>query len=302
MASQKTPEERAAWGAKMKAAREAKAAERARYTGVPEAIAELDAAVQTEAEENVDSDKSSVPATERVDKDGGNEVKGTDAKTEKTSVDPRDLKIASLEAEIEQMKEWWAAQQSALHQPAPVQIVQVPSDTEKVVMRWQAEVADDNVAVFGANGMWGQVTGKRGTVIVPKNEWSRFYTESIRNLLNNRWLVVLSGMSDDERVLYNCAYKPGEILDEQAFAKLLDMGEKLREIFPNLCTSHQEMIGRRIIEAWQNDTAFNLSRDLIVDLNRMSKKRYENLPKDDLRHKGIFWPVIEAMNEHEATA
>ena len=47
------------------------------------------------------------------------------------------------------------------------QVVQVMADTEKVVLRWMAPVADVNVAVFGANGMYGQVTGKNGTVIVP---------------------------------------------------------------------------------------------------------------------------------------
>ena len=78
-------------------------------------------------------------------------------------------------------------------------MVQVMADSEKVVMRFQAEVADDNVAMFGPEGMYGQVTGKTGTVTVPKSEWSRFYNESVRNMIARRWLIVLSGMDERER-------------------------------------------------------------------------------------------------------
>ena len=82
------------------------------------------------------------------------------------------------------------------------QVVQVMADTEKVTLRWCAPVADDNLAVFGPNGMYGTVTGKNGTVMVPKSEWSRFYDETARRLIERRWLVVLSGMTDDERADY----------------------------------------------------------------------------------------------------
>ena len=97
------------------------------------------------------------------------------------------------------------------------QVVQVMADTEKVTLRWCAPVADDNLAVFGPNGMYGTVTGKNGTVMVPKSEWSRFYDETARRLIDRRWLVVLSGMTDAERAVYHCAYRKGEVLDETAF-------------------------------------------------------------------------------------
>ena len=132
----------------------------------------------------------------------------------------------------------------------PAQVIQVVTpDSEKVTMRFQADVADDNVAVFGPSGLYGQVTGKMGTVVVPKAEWSRFYTDSVRRMIDRRWLVVLTGMSEDERKLFHCAYKMGEVLDEKAFAGLLDMGEELLKIFPELCISHQRMVGKAFWEA-----------------------------------------------------
>ena len=44
-------------------------------------------------------------------------------------------------------------------------IIQVQGDQEKIVLRFQAEVADDNVAVFGDGGYYGRVTGKRAELI-----------------------------------------------------------------------------------------------------------------------------------------
>ena len=300
MASNRTPEEKAAWAEKMKLARAAKAAEKAKfeaelaaeeekYGKAKKALAEMEANA-SQSHLGIKENKENA-ATENDPPVSDDMVQNVEP-----SKDPRDIKISELEEAIANLSAQLAKQQAS----QPVQIVQVAENAEKIIMRWQAEVADDNIAVFGPNGMWGQVTGKRGTVIVPKNEWSRFYTESIRNMINNRWLIVLSGMNEDERELYNCNYRQGEILDEQAFAKLTEMGNELQNIFPNLCTGHQEMVGRRIIEAWQNGLPFNLSRDTIVALNRESKKRYVDFPQNDPRRKGIFWPVIEAMNEQEA--
>lgn len=197
--------------------------------------------------------------------------------------------------ELEQLRELVLQLQRQLADTNP-RIIQVMADTEKVTMRFQAEIADDNVAVFGANGMYGQVTGKVGTVVVPKSEWSRFYDESNRRMIDRRWLIVLSGMSDEEREIYNCAYKEGEVLDEEAFRKLLSMGRELLAVFPKLCIEHQEMVGRRFIEAWESGAPEAQDRELIVALNEMSKESYRKAGVRDERRKGIFQPVIEGLN------
>lgn len=176
------------------------------------------------------------------------------------------------------------------------QVVQVVADTEKVVLRWCAPVADDNLAVFGPNGMYGTVTGKNGTVMVPKSEWSRFYDETARNLMNRRWLVVLSGMTEEERQLYHCAYRKGEILDEQAFRCVVSMGEKLLDIFDDLCTEHQEMAAKAYYEALERGEVTEKDRSLLKQLNALSRKRYADCPAEDPRRKGMFAPVIAALN------
>ena len=111
--------------------------------------------------------------------------------------------------------------------------------------------------------------------------------------------MVLTGMSEDERKLFHCAYKKGEVLDEKAFAGLLDMGEELLQIFPELCISHQRMVGKAFWEAYnQGDSRAN-DRTLIVKLNELSKKAAAG-SGDKLLEKGVFNPVIEAMNKKDA--
>lgn len=195
-----------------------------------------------------------------------------------------DSEIEALKSLVKQLQDQLAAQKP--------HVVQVMADTEKVVLRFQAEVADDNVATFGPEGMYGQVTGKTGTITVPKSEWSRFYNESVRNMIYRRWLIVLSGMDEQERELYGCNYKPGEILDELAFHKLLDLGRDLIAVFPALCDTHKEMVASRFLTAWMDGDSRAMDRDLIVALNELSK--------DDTHKKGMFQPIIEGLNAKDA--
>ena len=170
------------------------------------------------------------------------------------------------------------------------QVIQYSGDSEKVIMRFQAEVADDNVAEFGQGGMFGKVTGKRGTIQIPKSEFSRFYTEQTKWMMEKRWLIVLSGMTDEERELYGVKYRPGEVLDDMAFAKMLDMtDEEMLQTFPALCDSCRDMVARRFRDAYSKRDHRVVGRlDLVRALNRMSKEDYNGLPDSDLRKKGLF--------------
>lgn len=208
---------------------------------------------------------------------------GRKPKTEEPVVEKND-EVESLKQLVKQLQDQLAAQKP--------HVVQVMADTEKVVLRFQAEVADDNVATFGPEGMYGQVTGKTGTITVPKSEWSRFYNESVRNMIYRRWLIVLSGMDEQERELYGCNYKPGEVLDEMAFHKMLDLGRDLIAVFPALCDAHKEMVANRFLTAWMDWDPRAMDRDLIVALNELSK--------DDTHKKGMFVPIIEGLNAKDA--
>ena len=222
------------------------------------------------------------PATggEEEKKTGG---KGTRSETVPSSAAQKKEALAENDGEVEALKETVAKLQEQLQAALsakaaqPAQVIQVVTpDSEKGTMRFQADGAEDNGA-----------------------EWSRFYTDSVRRMIDRRWLVVLTGMSEDERKLFHCAYKKGEVLDEKAFAGLLDMGEELLKIFPELCISHQRMVGKAFWEAYnQGDSRAN-DRTLIVKLNELSKKAAAG-SGDKLLEKGVFNPVIEAMNKKDA--
>lgn len=197
--------------------------------------------------------------------------------------DEKNNEMAELRAQVARLTE-------QLNARSP-QIVQVMADTEKVALRFCSECAPDNVAIFGPGGMYGQVTGQTGMLSVPKTEWSRFMTESVRFLLSSRQLIVLSGLTDDERVMYGVDYKPGELLDEMAFTKLLDMGRELLAVFPKLCRSHQEMVASRFLTASLNGDPRADDRELMKALNTLSQENGQ---------PALFKPIIERMNERDA--
>lgn len=249
----------------------------------------------------VGEDGSETPLTELAP-----ELAGQEVQVEKEAVIPENAvpsapMMYTAEQVAQMMKEAAAAAVAEALKAIPQQpqVVQVMADTEKVVMRWMAPVSDENVATFGDNGRYGQVTGKNGTVMVPKSEWSRFYDETMRRFMDRRWLVVLSGMTDDERKLYNCNYRKGEIMDEKGFANIFAMGDELLDVFDDLCTEHQEMVAKSFCEAAQQGKLDDSWRGLVKRLNAKSKQRYKNLPAGDVRKKGMFQPVIEMLNGAE---
>ena len=249
----------------------------------------------------VGDDGSETPLTELAP-----ELAGQEVQVEKKAVIPENAVPAApmmyTAEQVAQMVQEAAAKavaEALKAIPQQPQVVQVMADTEKVVMRWMAPVSDENVAVFGENGRYGQVTGKNGTVMVPKSEWSRFYDETMRRFMDRRWLVVLSGMTDDERKLYNCDYRKGEVLDEKGFANIFTMGDELLDVFDDLCTEHQEMVAKSFCEAAQQGKLDDNWRGLVKKLNAKNKKRYKDVPAGDVRKKGMFQPVIEMLNGAE---
>lgn len=200
--------------------------------------------------------------------------------------------------EIEALKALVMRLQEQLATQKP-QIVQISADTEKVLLRFQAEVADDNLATFGAGGLYGQVTGKSGLVVVPKSEWSRFYNEQNKYLLDNRMLIVLSGLDEDELAICGLKYREDEILDQKAFHGLLDMGRDLIAIFPKLCAPHKEMVATRFITGYEQGHPTAHDRDLVVALNELSRKDFEKCDSKDPRKKGLFMPIIRQMNSKD---
>lgn len=292
MASEKkkmTPEQKKEFAERMEASKAKKAAEKA--------AKEKEIVVKAEDVTGVDENGRETPLTELEPSLAGQEV-SVPAEAVKAPEKAENAPRTYSAEEVQQMIAEGVAKALAQQQPQTI-VREVSPDVEKVYLLWQADVADYNVEEFGPNGLYGSITGPSGTIMVPKNEWSRFADEKNRRHLERRWLIVLSGMTDEERVMYGCKYSDGEILDKGAFVRVLDLGEQLLTIYPKLCPSHREMVARRFVDAYYAGDARARDRELITALNRISREQYKDLPEKDMRRKGAFWPIIEGLNAED---
>ena len=220
------------------------------------------------------------------------EVKESAQTTEAPAADTDE--VALLKAQIAAMKEEMAKQmesfKEAMSAAQKPQVVQVTASTEQVHFLWQAPVADDNVQDFGPGGMYGRIIGKTGEFFVPKNDLSRILDNITRMCLDRRWLIVVDGLSEDEREALRVNYSEGELLDRKAFAKMIELGDKILEIFPALCEGHKEMVAKRFYEGWMEKNPY-IHRDTVAELNRMAKAAGM---KDN-----AFSAIIEGMNAEQ---
>lgn len=165
-----------------------------------------------------------------------------------------------------------------------------------VTMIYQDEVNDASQILLGPNGKYGMITGKHATITVQKRDFiSDFRTTMVQYLLKNRNLIVIDGLTDEERKIYGLEYKQGEYLEPTVYERLIDMGDEVVGIFDKLHPTWQEMIATKFIEAYENGT-LKCSRDALMALNKMSKKNYACFGKDDPRRKGAFYAIIHQMN------
>ncbi len=242
-------------------------------------IAEADAPVMAAGDAALEADNETATGRLAKEKEQG------DPKTEKTYTEDEVAELVRRAAEDAVKK----AMASVPQQSTTPNIIQYVGDTEKVQFLWQAEVADDNVMLFGDGGMYGQVVGKSGTFFVPKSELSRVLTDVNRVYLKRRWLIVVSGLTDEEREALGVNYREGELLDKRAFAKLLELGDELLDIYPKLCEGHKKMVAQRYMEAYTNSSPY-VTRERVVKLNAMSKAG---------GGKGDFTPILEKMNAQD---
>lgn len=138
--------------------------------------------------------------------------------------------------------------------------------------------------------MYGNIVGKTGSFYVPKPDLSRILTEMNRRFMAQRWLLVVSGLTDEEREALGVDYKPGEVLDKRAFAKLVELGDELLNIYPALCEGHKVMAAQMYADAYRQGSRY-VTRERTVKLNALSKRKGHE--------KGDFIAIIEDMNKKD---
>lgn len=201
-----------------------------------------------------------------------------EAATEKTyTASEVQAMIAELTRQVEELKS----------QPVAV-LSETKPDREMIKFRWQAPVSDDNVLEIGPNGRWATITGKERTFSVPKDELGNVLTAQVRNLLDKRWLIVLSGLDEDEMEAIGCDYRHGEIIDKKAFRKLAELGDQTVSIYRDLCPGNREIVAKVMYEDWQAHGGLHISRETVTAL------------KDIDPEQSAFRAILNEMNEREA--
>lgn len=174
------------------------------------------------------------------------------------------------------------------------------AQNEMVTLRFVAEVNDRNVIPLGMDGKYGQIIGKRWMGQIDKMAFKGdFRTPLVQALLKKRNLIVMDGLTEDERRIYGVQYAEGEVIDEKLYDRLTRMdSEDLLPIYQGLCPEWRRMIAVKFADAFENGS-LKVTRDTLLALNRISRKDNSGLPKDDIRRKGAFWQLIQKLNYAE---
>ena len=134
----------------------------------------------------------------------------------------------------------------------------------------------------------GNINRQFGYITVNKENFLQKKYYKIDNKLRKRLLLVVSGMTDEERARYGVLYKPGEILSEKVFEGLLDLSvEELCTEFNRVCEEHKRIITTEIMSAfYQGDP--RATQDKVKAINDLSKA---------IDKRGLLTPVLEKIGE-----
>lgn len=171
---------------------------------------------------------------------------------------------------------------------------------EMVTMRFVAEVNDRNVIPLGNRSQYGEIVGKRWMGQIPKMAFKGdFRTPLVQALLKKRNLIVIDGLTEDERRIYGVQYAEGEVIDEKLYDRMTRMSESdLLPIYEGMCPEWRRMLAVKFADAFDRGE-LKVTRDALLALNKISRKDNKDFPRDDIRRKGAFWQIIQKLNLSE---
>ena len=201
------------------------------------------------------------------------------------------VEMEKLRRQNETLVEQMEIMKEQLQKQSVPTVVQVSAETERVRFLWQAEVANENIKTFGEGGMFGRIVGKTGSFYVPKSDLARVMDAENRLFLDKRWLIVVSGLDEEEREALGVNYHDGELLDRRAFEKMVELGDELLELYPELCEGHKVMVAQRYREAFDRGSP-HVTRERVTALRDMAQTAHIT--------PNPFTSILQEMNKREA--
>lgn len=167
-------------------------------------------------------------------------------------------------------------------QPQPVMQVNYQKE-EMVTLLYMGAVAEGSMVT-----LWEgfEIQGRGGTRDIPKKEFLQHLSQGVIKRLKDRRLIIVDGLSDDERERYGVKYTDNELASVDIYYKLLSYDEdKIISIFKNVCDSHKTIIASLFKTAYMaHDNRIN--QPLIERLNKVSKT---------IDPKGMFSDILRDM-------
>ena len=188
---------------------------------------------------------------------------------------------ASRQAALEAVEAYKASQ--------PQTVVQVAKD-EYVTVLFVGAIASGTAVSMPK---WGQINYAGGMLDIPKKEFLQGIGAQVNSaLLRERQIIVLSGLTDEERRRFGVDYKEGEYLTDKSLYELVGYStEKVCDIFTKLCDEHKRIVAKIYLTAYFEKHDKRVHRDTIKALNRLSK---------EVDREGLFTPILEDMGRKDA--
>lgn len=197
--------------------------------------------------------KNSVPAAEQT-----KSVEGTEVKKEKTYT----------KKELDQIVEEAIRKCTEKTQSCGTVLQVVPD--ENVTLMFFGVIAPGTVVDLKKMGQFN----RPGVALkVKKSEFFQNNTLLISTLLQERKIVVLDGLTDEERERYQLKYEDGEILTQKEFFDILKYScMDLLKIFEKLCPSHRAIVVDLYAEDLFEQKGSHTTAEKVKGMKKLSRK------------------------------
>lgn len=164
----------------------------------------------------------------------------------------------------------------------PQTVLQVAKDEYVTIMYIGANASGTVVAM----PKWGSITYAGGMIDVPKKEFMQGIGIPVNNaLLRNRKIVVVNGLTKEEKVRFGVDYKEEELLSVDMFFSLLNYSkDEICKIFDRLCEEHKRTVAKLYLTAYFEQHDNRVNPETVKALNKLSK----SVDKD-----GLFTLILE---------
>ncbi len=171
----------------------------------------------------------------------------------------------------------------AKQQAAQAQTVLQVAKEEYVTIMYIGANASGTVV---AMPKWGSITYSGGMIDVPKKEFMQGIGIPVNNaLLRSRKIVVVNGLTKEEKVRFGVDYKEEELLSADMFFSLLNYSkDEICKIFSRLCEEHKRTVAKVYLTAYFENHDNRVNPETVKALNKLSKE----VDKD-----GLLTPILE---------